>query len=104
MGAALRGTQVKDAVIEIQRRSGLLYRTGVGFIVCKRARVVALLHLWSEGEAGVKFEMRTGKRVRCANAITYPPCGIRPGYVDCPDLDPVRRQKWLEIYIYQPAL
>lgn len=67
---ALYGEQthnkVKGAVREIQRRSGLLYRTGVGFIVCKRARVVALLHLWPEGEAGVKFEMRTGKRVRCA--------------------------------------
>eukprot|EP00904_Undaria_pinnatifida_P005528 jgi/Undpi1/2104/HiC_scaffold_12.g05490.m1 len=56
--------KLKEAVLEIQRRSGLLYRTGVGFVVCKRARVVALLHLWPEGEAGVKFEMRTGKRVR----------------------------------------
>lgn len=40
------------------------------FVLCKRARVVALLKLWPEGEAAIKLEMRTGKRIRWPPVIS----------------------------------
>lgn len=42
----------------------IIMRVASRFIVCKRARVVALLKLWPEGEVAIKHEMRTGKRIR----------------------------------------
>eukprot|EP00903_Cladosiphon_okamuranus_P016605 g15318.t1 len=39
-------------------------RVSSRFVVCKRARMVALLKLWPEGELAIKLEMRTGKRIR----------------------------------------
>lgn len=41
-----------------------IQRVSSKFVICRRARVLALLKLWPEGEAAVKVEMRTGKRIR----------------------------------------
>lgn len=55
---------MKSVLCEIDQRLGLLSRVGRAFVVCRRARVVALLRLWPEGEVNIKVEMRTGKRLR----------------------------------------
>ncbi|CAN0114850.1 unnamed protein product, partial [Ectocarpus sp. 12 AP-2014] len=41
-----------------------IMRISTKYIVRKRARVLALLKLWPEGEAAIKLELRTGKRIR----------------------------------------
>ncbi|CAN0104796.1 unnamed protein product [Ectocarpus sp. 12 AP-2014] len=41
-----------------------IMRISIKYIVRKRARVLALLKLWPEGEAAIKLELRTGKRIR----------------------------------------
>ncbi|CAB1109809.1 unnamed protein product [Ectocarpus sp. CCAP 1310/34] len=41
-----------------------IMRISTKYIIRKRARVLALLKLWPEGEAAIKLELRTGKRIR----------------------------------------
>ncbi|CAM9293543.1 unnamed protein product [Ectocarpus sp. 6 AP-2014] len=41
-----------------------IMRISTKYIVRKRARVLTLLKLWPEGEAAIKLELRTGKRIR----------------------------------------
>lgn len=55
---------MSGAIQDVQRKEELLIRAASSFIVCTRARIVALLRMWPEGEAGVKVELRTGKRIR----------------------------------------
>lgn len=50
-----------------------IMRISTKYIIRKRARVLALLKLWPEGEAAIKLELRTGKRIRSAG-LTLPPC------------------------------
>lgn len=46
---------------------------------------MALIKLWPEGEAGVKLEMRTGKRIRCKPcdaAVHHVPIPLRQIFKD----------------------
>lgn len=62
--------QVEAAVEGVFRRESVLHRVGKSFVVCRRARMVALLAMWPEGEADIKVELRSGKRIRSVTGTT----------------------------------
>lgn len=51
-------------VLPLGGKRDIVYRSAEAFVVCRRARLVALLKLWTIGEEEIRLEMRSGKRTR----------------------------------------